>query len=350
MHRLVPVLAGVLLGTTTACAGSDGDEGPHGAGFEEGTYSVAAALAELPYAESRGRTQVIVQTGDLEQATGLAGKERPGDDPGERAEWLRALEGDITVLPAASTGLSAMQLQSGADRLGFTAADVRFFAELRDGLDRFAVQRLFDDATVRDDLPTIAGLRATGEGKPGAFDKAATFPGQFPIVNVLAEDDAHRVAFSTEPSDVEAWQAGTGRRLDRNEKLADLAAALDRRTVYSAYLVEGSFDQFRGHPPDDAVKEEFDAVAIGLDLDDDTPVVHVGYWFPDDVEAGAEQLRAMWEKGTSRRTNRPLSDYVTVRGSRTTGQVVTVELTTSDTGPGAVVQMLTAADTPFQGE
>jgi hypothetical protein len=349
MHRLVPVLAGVLLGMTTACGGSDGDGGPNGAGFE-GTYSVAAALAELPYAESRGRTQVIVQTGDLEQATRLTGLERPDDDPTERAEWLRALDRDVTVVAAESTGLRSLMVEGAGDRLGFTAADVRFFAELRDGLDRFAIQRLYDDAKVRDDLPTTAGLRATGEGKPGSFDKDATVTGQFPIVNVLAEGDAHRVAFSTEPADVEAWQAGTGRRLDRNEKLADLAAALDRETVHSAYMVEGSFDQFRGHPPDDAVKEEFDAVAIGLDLDDDTPVVHVGYWFPDDVQAGAEQLRTMWEKGISRRTNRPLSDYVTVRGSRTTGHVVTVELTTSETGPGAVVQMLTAADTPFQGE
>ncbi len=78
--------------------------------------------------------------------------------------------------------------------------------------------------------------------------------------------------------------------------------------------------------------------------------MHVAYRFEDDAEAGAEQLEKMWTDGTSRRTNQPLSDLVELRDVTTSGDVVTVELDASSRGPDVVLQMLTAADTPFQGE
>ena len=168
------------------------------------------------------------------------------------------------------------------------------------------------------------------------------------MVNVLATK-GNQVAFSTEASQIEDWRAGTGRRLLRDEKLADLAEVLDRRSVYGAYLVEGSFDQFRGHPPGDAIDQTFDAVAIGLDLDEEVPVVHVAYWFEEDAETAVDQVEQAWT-GLSRRTNRPISEYMEVRGSDRAGHVVTVELVASAAGPGVVLQMLSAADTPFQGE
>ncbi len=237
---------------------------------------------------------------------------------------------------------------SSETTLGFTAADVRFFAELRDSLDRFSVQSLHEDAEVSDDLPTTDGLRTTGEGEPGSLNKDPASFAQFPMVNVL-DTKGQQVAFSTEASWIEDWRSGTGRRLLRDEKLADLAEALDRRSVYGAYLVEGSFDQFRGHPPEEAIDETFDAVGIGLDLDEEVPVVHVAYWFPRHAEEAADQVEKVWN-GLSRRTNRPLSDYVEVRASDRAGHVVTVELVASGAGPGVVLQMLSAADTPFQGE
>ena len=348
MHRLVPTVVASVLAAMAAGCGSDDGEASTSNGFADG-YSVTAALAELPYAEPRGRTQVIVMTGDLEKATALAGVERPDlDDPRQVGEWLRALNGDVTLPAAESVGLNSVNQRSSGTTLGYTAADVRFFTELRDSLDRFSVQTLHEDAEVSEDLPTTDGLRTTGEGEPGSLNKDPASFAQFPMVNVLATK-GDQVAFSTEASQIEDSRAGTGRRLLRDEKLADLAEVLDRRSVYGAYLVEGSFDQFRGHPPDDAIDQTFDAVAIGLDLDDEVPVVHVAYWFEQDAEAAVDQVEQAW-KGLSRRTNRPLSDYVEVRGSDRAGHVVTVELVASAAGPGVVLQMLSAADTPFQGE
>ncbi len=81
MHRLVPAAAALVLAAVAAGCGGDDDGASTSNGFADG-YSVTAALAELPYAEPSGRTQVIVMTGDLEEATGLAGLERPAsDDP-----------------------------------------------------------------------------------------------------------------------------------------------------------------------------------------------------------------------------------------------------------------------------
>ena len=348
MHGLAPALAAVVLALVAAGCGGADDEASTRHGFADG-YSVTAALAELPYAEPRGRTQVIVMTGDLEKATELAGLERPSSsDPKQVGEWGRALNGDVTLPAGESLGLNTVVQDAAGATLGFTAADVRFFVELRDSLDRFSVQSLYESAEVSDDLPTTGGLRTTGEGEPGSLNKDPASFAQFPLVNVL-DTKGHQVAFATEASKVEDWQAGTGRRLVRDQKLAEIAAALDHRSVYAAYLVEGSFDQFRGHPPDEAIDEKFDAVGVGLDLDDEVPVVHVAYWFRHDAEGATEQVERVW-KGLSRRTNRPLSDYVEVRGSEHAGHVVTVDLVAADAGPGVVLQMLTAADTPFQGE
>ena len=289
MHGLGPVVAAVALTVLAAGCGKENDDAPASDGFADG-YSVTAALAELPYAEPKGRTQVIVMTGDLEKATGLAGLERPSSaDRGQVGEWLRALNGDVTLPAAESVGLNAVNQGSSEAALGFTAADVRFFVELRDSLDRFAVQSLHEDAEVSNDLPTTDGLRTVGEGEPGTLNKDPASFAQFPVVAVLGTK-GHQVAFSTDASDIEDWRAGTGRRLLGDEKLADLAAALDQRSVYGAYLVEGSFDQFRGHPPDDAIDETFDAVAVGLDLDDEVPFVHVAYWFQHDAEDAVAQV------------------------------------------------------------
>ena len=108
MHRLGPAVVAFVLAAAAAGCGSDDDEASTSNGFADG-YSVTAALAELPYAEPRGRTQVIVMT--------------------------------------------------------FTAGDVRFFTELRDSLDRFSVQTLHEGVEVSEDLPTTDGLRTTCEGE-----------------------------------------------------------------------------------------------------------------------------------------------------------------------------------------
>ena len=104
MHRLVPAVAALVLAVVAAGCGSEDDDASTSNGFADG-YSVTAALAELPYAEPRGRTQVIVMTGDLEEATGLAGLERPAsDDPLQVGEWRRALNGDVTLRPPSRSG------------------------------------------------------------------------------------------------------------------------------------------------------------------------------------------------------------------------------------------------------
>ena len=262
MLRLAPLVAVAVLASATGC----GQEQDSGHARVVAVHEVGGALAALPYAEPRGRTQVIVVTADLDKA-GQDGFVPP----------VRYVE---------------------------IATGVTWFAELRDGLDRFAV-------------------RDTKE--------------------------ADRLATSTEPDRVREWQQDKGKRLIDNDELADVAEALDDASVHAAYLVAGSFDQFRGHPPEDAIDEEFDAVGIGFSGSAGEPAVHVAYWFDDDLDDATKQVEATWRHGTSRRTYRPLSDLAQVRAVHRRGHVVTVDLEPGEAGPAPLLEMLTAADTPFQG-
>lgn len=262
MHRLAPVVAAAVIAMTSAC----GDDHDSGGVRIVADRSVGGALTQLPYAEPRGRTQVIVVTADLDKA------------------------GDGAFVPP----VKYVEMAVG----------VTWFAELRDGLDRFAVR----DA-----------------------------------------EDGDRVATSTEPDRVRDWQADKGRRLIDNDELADVAEALDDRSAHAAYLVAGSFDQFRGHPPEDAIDEEFQAAGIGFSGSAAAPVAHVAYWFDDDLDEAARQVEATWRDGTSRRTHRPLSDLAQVTHVRRAGHVVTVDLEPGEAGPASVLELLTTADTPFQG-
>ena len=260
MHRLAPLLAA----STLLLVGCGAEAEPDGARvFDED--SVVGALAALPYAEPRGRTQVIVVTGDLD-----------------------GVPADAFVPPVQYVDL----------------AGARWFAELRDGLDRFAVR---------------------------------------------AGDDGKRVATSTEQDQLRDWENDEGKRLIDNSELADVADAMVDRSVHAAYLVAGSFDQFRGHPPPDAIDAEFEAVAMGFSSTAEDQLVHVAYWFEDDLAEAAEQVEATWRHGRSRRTYRPLSDLATVRHVRRDGHVVTVDLEPGDAGAAFVFELLTTADTPFQG-
>lgn len=261
MHRLAPAVALSFLLCTAAC----GSEPERQEARVYDATSAVGALAALPYAEPRGRTQLIVVTGDLDRAP-------------ESAFVPPVKYVDIT-------------------------AGVRWFAELRDGLDRFAVT-------------------ARGED---------------------------RVARSTDDGQLEDWRADRGKRLLENDELTDVATALEERDAYAAYLVAGSFDQFRGHPPPDAIDEKFDAVGMGFSADEGQHHVHVAYWFDDDLAEAARQVEKTWREGTSRRTYRPLSAVAAVRDVTREGHVVTVDLVPGEAGPAFIFELLTTADTPFQG-
>lgn len=321
MRRLVPVIA---LSAALASAGCGADEQePRGARSYD-AESVLGALAVLPYAEPRGRTQLVVVTGNLDHSAG-------------------AFIPPAESVPRAPGG-------PGQDRLGYAVADILWFAELHDSLDRFAVHTLRDGAAVATDLPQVDGLPATGNRNPGELDPAAATTGFFPIVSVL-DQDGDQVAFATEPDRLRDWRAGKGRRLlDRSEELTDVAEALDQEHVRAAHLEAGSFDQFRGHPHEDAIDEDFEAVGIGFSGGEADSRVHVAYWFEDDLPEAAEQVESTWRRGSSRRTYRPLSDVAHVLEVRTDGHVVTVDLAPGPSGHAAVLQLLTSADTPFQGE
>ncbi len=352
------LVAALLSCTLAACGGADKDakkgdsetSGGTGAGTGSGgtDYSVAGALAELPFVRPGKKNQLLVFTGDLARATRLAGVKRPTSaDTKKRLAWLRALSGDVTLPGAASTGLNSVNVDPSGKWLGYTATDVRTFVELRNGRDRFSVQTLYDGAEVNHDLPTRSGLQATDKGKPGSRTEDPSTFAQFPLVQVLAQK-GDQVAFSTDPAKVKQWRAGKGRRLDRNDALDGVATTLDGSSVYAAALATGPFAAARGGRGRVTLKQDFDAVGIGLALDGTHPIVYVSYHFPRKVAAGARQVTSVWKKGVSRRDNLPLSDYVKLRSTRRTGHVVTAELDASATGPQVVLQMLSSADTPFQ--
>ena len=233
--------------------------------------------------------------------------------------------------------------------LGFTAADVRFFAELRDGLDRFSVQSLYEDAEVSDDLPTTDGLRTTGTGDPARSNKDMTSFGQFPMVNVL-DTKGHQVAFSTEASTgrgvagrhrptsasaTRSWPTWPRRSTDGRStgptswRVPSTSSGVTRRTTRST---RPSTPSASASTSTTRCRSSTSPTGSG-----------------DHAEDAADEVEKAW-KGLSRRTNRPLSDYVEVRATDHAGHVVTVELVASGAGPGVVLQMLSAADTPFQGE
>lgn len=368
MRRLALLLTMLLLvaalgacgGGTKGDAGGSSDDDPTGdastgtranSGGELGGdtgYTVAGALTELPYAEPTAKAPVEVLTGDYQKATALAGQKRPTTrTPKAIVPWLRALNGDVTLPVAASTGLNSINVDPTGKALGFTAADVRFYAEERVGTDRFAVQTLYAGAHVRRDLPVRDGLRTTSTGAPGSPTSDQQVFLQFPRVNALAEA-GQRVAFSVDPAQVKRWRAGQGKRLDDDPALAQVATALDAAKVYGASLVSGDFAPPKGKAQPKAIREAYDAVGVGVALAAQRPTVFVSYHFPGNVRAGAAQVATVWRDGTSQQANVPLEDYVEVRGTRTTGRVVTIELDASDTGPSAVLDMLTSRDTPFQ--
>lgn len=359
MRRVATLLSCVLLaGTLVGCGGEDDPPGSADglstsesrAGAQKALrgdsgYSVLGALDLLP-GVARGDARVEVLSGSLEAATALARTKRPTDkDPEQLVPWLRALNGDVAVPDTQSTGLNSVNIDPTGKALGFTAADVRSFAELRSGRTRFSVQTLYADATVRKDLPKRAGLQQTSAGRPGRPTRDRSVFAQFPVVNLLAESDG-RVAFSTDARAVQRWKTGTGPRLGKDSELGAVARVLDDADVYAASLVRGSFAS-RGRPPKAAVRERFTAVGVGFTLERNKPVVHVSYYVPGDAAAAARQVQAAWKDGTSRRGNVPLTDYVTLLDTERSGRVVTVRLDASRTGPQVVQQMLVAGDTPF---
>jgi hypothetical protein len=360
MRRLAPLLTLLVLSTSllgcsadedTKGDGSSGTTGASGTGDALGGasgYSVTGALKELPYATPKGSTRVEVLTGSLEAATGLAGLERPtSTDPKKLLPWLRALNGDVTLPYTQSVGLDSINVDPSGKALGFTAADVRFFTELHDGGDRFSVETLYDGAKLNGKLPKSGDLRRTSDGKAGSLTRNRDLVVQFPKVNLIVQD-GHRVAFSQDAGQVESWRAGKGKRLDKDATLTAVARALDAAKVYGAQLVRGRFRQAVGRPSADVIKERFDAVGVGFTLERQRPIVHVSYHFPGNATVGAQQVTAVWTKGTSRRARVPLSDYAKLTGIRTHGKVVTVKLDASDTGPQVVLRMLSSVDTPFQ--
>jgi hypothetical protein len=347
-----------LLVTTAVIAGCSDD--PESSTGDDGGGYVADAIGELP-ASFEGDTPIIL-VGDLDRASELAGSERPADaDSDAVIPWISDLtatgaegQGDVFVpLPDVLLPYNATPSDMQAEA-GWSVVDVDSFAALTQPPEQMLVASGdFDEATLSDDLSEVEdGIVTDVEGDD--HEQNVTDPTAFSRVGAptrFAVDDG-RIAASSSTDAVRDWLAD-GESLADDDAYADLARALDESEVYAAVIAPATSGidpaaLIVGQEPSAEVLERlvqqledqlpeasYDMVGIGWSVDDG-PLVTTAYHFDSegDAEGSVDELRELYESGTSIQTQRPFSDLLDVEDVESDGTVVTV--TTRPAGEGRV--------------
>jgi hypothetical protein len=324
-------------------------------------YSVSGALHELPYV-TPGDSGVTVLTGDLDDATELAGTSRPkAGATSAIAAWLKVTDGSgpVAVQAPREVGLDWLATDVVGKQLGFDATAVRTFAGVVVDDASFTVETVAGKAKLKKSLPMYGGLNATGKGTPGSIDKGldSLDAGPFTVIESIAQDN-DLVAMSPVTNLVKSWQDGKGKSLADNVSLAAVAEALDKEHPYSTMLYAGTFARPTGNPPTDQLPvastvvsaraaDRFDAVGIGATVEKGRAHAFVSYHFAKDAKAAGAAITKLWQDGTSKTTRKPLADLVTARTADVDGDVVTIELIPKQNSAAVIFRMLERFDTPF---
>lgn len=331
-------LAGAALVGVAACGGDDSSS-------SSGGYSVADGLEQLP--ESTLEDGYLIQTADLDRASELAGLARPDPDADadDLADWaiqITGFRGDgddvaivAAVLPQAANPQQLYDVDDFRDEAGWSIAEVDSYIEVNLPPDRFTVLEGEFDTDALDDALGDAddGIWSLGDGDDYDIDITERSPAR-PLGETLriAEQDGH-LAVSKSTDQIEDWLEGDGDTAADDDDLRAVGEALDDQDVYSAMILDGE-DLTVGGPGltpeqldeiDDLALDEFEALGVGLTMEDDEPRAVFVYQYDDEAAAedAAEQLEDIFEDGTSLRTATPISDYftdveITVDGSTVT--------------------------------
>lgn len=347
MRRVGVVLATAMVGAgaLAGCSGGDGggsDDGPPSPAAKPLTFSVEAALRELPPVEPADDEPLQVFAGNLAKLAEEGDLPKPVDKQ-STSVWFRGLNGPEVYLNGAE-GLGLTRLQTGAMRkvLGFDTRDVETYA---------AVESLPDAVTVlqpKDGVTPKKGVTATGAGKIGDIDPAATADAPFPQIFGVARQGDQVVLAKTQKM-LNTWKARGDGSLADYEPFLEVARALDSHPIYDAVLSDrpsnvpplgqAVYDEMRESMP------EFGAVGVAEGVEDGEPVEYIAYHV-EDVTQAEEKIEAVWENGISLRRNEWFQELFDVEDVSTEGNVVMVKIV-SRAEAGIAANMLLMSDTAF---
>lgn len=354
---------GVIGVLVAGCADRDGADAPDGAGS-----GLAARLASLPESVvGDGDHPVQVAIADLDRAVELAGISRPADptDPDEVREFLNALSGYSadgppvsTMFPEAAQYQRVDQVAEFAAELGWSAADVSWFAEYQVPPDTFTAVGGVEQFRVADALgerPDDGIWRVGGEDyEVDVQERTAARPlGQ--ALRLALADDHLVISRSTPP--VAAALTG-GPTLADDPTLSALAAALDSEDAYSALILSGQPGTFEDQLPTPQARAQaeadgvaalphmFTGVAVGSTQIDGTPYGVFAYVHETeaDAAANADAVRTLVTEGASMITGAPWSERFELADIRIDGTTVIARLALGDGPPLLPYNMLLRQD------
>ncbi len=313
--------------------------------------SASALLAQVPRESRDGDGPIQLQYGDVIAATALAGVDRPSDldDDQELFRWLRpltgfSLEDDETALVALSLPElvqpnKADQQADFRDEMGWSVLDIdAFIASDRPPSRLLVIQGSVDT----DEVDKAAGPANDGVWQVGDGDDFSINAKERTIARPLGQplhEATHNGLFavSTSSATIDSWVGG-GESMADDPGFRAVAAALDRGGVYTAFMLSADGDG-------DAVNP-FDTIAVGMTVEEDTPVAYFVYHYADAATAklAATTIAEILE-GSSLRTNAPWSEFFAASNIVVEDDVVVAILPLVEgRQPGGIVNILFAQD------
>ena len=301
--RVIAGIASVLL----VLSGCGGDEGVQGgdtpttqsplapAGLGSGSdYSVLGALSEIPAAgvDSGASGVLMIQTGDLEEATELEGGTRPtGFDTSALGQWLGPLTGvpgsgeqpKVFVPVAESLGLQRLaQIEEFDSELGWSILDVDAFLEVSTPPHRFSVVTGDIDGLSPDLMEVSDAVVKAGTGDEFEFNAGETSAARPLGAPLFLSQRESTVALGATLAPVEQWVSGGSKTLADDSGLAGVAGALDGEDVVSAILLKTDAtwsDQVArsADPTDSDATALADDLTASLDGEESTATLGIGW-------------------------------------------------------------------------
>ncbi len=344
--RLI-ALAGLV---TTASAALTGCAGSVETNFDSG-FSVTAAVRDVPAGDAE-RYDFIAA--DLAAIAELEGVERSGNP----AEWLMALTnpgGDAAVFAPVPDVFIPGTGDAGFEALGWNLNDVDRFVSYSALPVSFTVIA-GELPALPESLPAVSETVRTdieGEDFEVDFSSVGTVIDRLGRPTRFAQE-GNRIAMSSSTELADSW-VGTGETLADDAAVKAIASTLDGYGVMSAVITPPA--AFSGQTilgPDvspaeaEAALKEFDAlvppapydlVGLGWTVVDGAPRWIATYHFlsEDAAKDGAQVLRAVWEKGATLTSQKPISSLATVNDVFVKDSTVAVVLTPTEGTPASVL-------------
>lgn len=361
--RAVAVLS--VLGLLLAGCSGDDAEGDRPAGGDptgDDAGRLTAWLATLPQdAVDQEEPLIQVAIADLDRAAALAGMRRPAGstDPAVVGSYVDRVSGVAgnqpqvsAVFPETSQFLRVHQVAEFAAELGWSLADVSWFAEYQSRSQPFAALGGVDEARLTEVLgprPEDGIWRIGGDDYTMNLVEASPARPLGEALRLAMVDDHLVIARGTPP--VQAALGG-GPTLAEHPILSALAEVMDAEDAYSAQFLVGPPSEFQ-HQPRTPEQEEaqvlprvFTGVGAGTAMVDGTGYGLFVYTHltEEDAAANAEAVREILTEGGSMYTDTQWRERLAVDEVRVDGTIVIARVTFLDTRPVLIYQILFQRD------